>query len=87
MDLDGSSRESYLPIWVANFDDVIRGRLQKYCIGNYTLEINISNYWCSSPLIVRDFRGSLIKFSNITGTGDFVIDSSQRQVLNLELND
>lgn len=68
--------KSNIPVWLVDMREAARGRQGgRICATNYDAELTISNkLFMIDPLIVREFAGENIRFSNIVTRGDIIFD-------------
>ncbi|EFO65007.1 Hypothetical protein GLP15_2551 [Giardia lamblia P15] len=73
--LPSQYNKSNVPIWFMNLTEASTARLKGIiCSSNYGLVLNLSTWFCISPLLIYDLRLKSVVLSNVTFSGNLVLD-------------
>lgn len=73
--LPSQYNKSNVPIWFMNLSEASTARLKGIiCSSNYGLVLNLSTWFCISPLLIYDLRLKKVMLSNVTFNGNLVLD-------------
>lgn len=65
--------KSNVPIWFMNLSEASTARLKgKICSDNYGMVINLSTWFCISPLLIYDLRLKKVELNNIVFNGNLI---------------